>query len=263
MGEIALENIRPGCEVFVNEVDFRQSLRLLGVSSSDDWVRWCSQNRNRRVSLKLPLNPVEAYGNPRFWKENEAGNPKKWKRYQQLCKQKARDSCTANLPGRFAVHYRIASGYRGLRLSNGINQSASRGYSAALGVFLAYSALETCCEVVGSPITGRGIVDCSLARNLRNKLPKPLSRIREGITSKKLLSKFNKFITKDTDDVLCFAEVLRHLVAKGDLTFLGISGVSMSFHATLDKLTQVLLHESDRLFANYCLSIERGEILKR
>jgi hypothetical protein len=244
-------------EVFINEVEFKRTLRSLGIVNPDEWKRWCDGNLERRISLHLPLEPIKAYENPQFWAETEARYPENWSRYEHLRKVADGKKITDDFKFvRFASRYKVAKGYRGIRFSR-LEDETADGYSAWFGVFLAYSALESCCDAVIQPILKQGIIDPILADQLRLEVKKSADAIVKEIGSKRMMNQFDEFMSSKSNDVLCFASVIKHLVANGSFISFRKDVAALNVSKVFDKLAQTLLQHADKLLGRYCLKISR------
>jgi hypothetical protein len=247
-------------EVYVSEVEFKRMLRVLGISSSWEWEHWCASNNSRRRQLHLPLSPAKAYENLRFWEACEATYPKVWKQYLSTRRLRAaRDQKDADPESaRFAVRYRAATGYRGIRFS-GIGEDTVSAYSAGFGVLLAYSALEACCKATGNTVSKVSIIDPLLAGQFRAIFDKTGQVIHDEITNTRLKRKFARFLQGKDDDIIPCARSISHLFAHGILTPWGLGVVSLKVAVVCDRLAQELLSHSDRLFAKKLRYLSLGE----
>ncbi len=242
-------------EVFINEVECKRTLRSLGIINADEWKRWCDDNVARRSSLHLPSDPVKAYENPKFWLEIDARFPENWSKYEHLRTVVDGKKILADFEFvRFAYRYKAATGYRGTRFS-GLEDETASSYSAWIGVFLAYSALESCCNAVIHPISKRGIIDPILADQLRSALGQSADAIGNEIENKRILNQFDDFMSSESNDVLRFASLITHLVANGSFTPFSKDGDLLSVSKAFDKLAQELLRYADQMLAQYYLKI--------
>ena len=246
----------PPPEVFINEVEFKRSLRSLGISCLGDWHQWCKKNGKRRELHHFPIDPTSAYRNAIFWRELEATYPKHWKRYQSLRRSCAADDAAEAEFARFAARYRIAMGFRALRFS-GVGEKTASGYSAGFRIFLSYSALEACCKAIGREHAKICIVDPLLGNELRSISRKAFVVMQSEITNARLQKKLKEFASDVSDDIMTFARVVRHLVAHGVFTAWGLGIVSLKAANAYDKLSEVVLAHSDALLEEHCLAISR------
>ena len=132
-----------------------------------------------------------------------------------------------------------------------MKEETGRGYSAALGVFLAYTALEAYWTASGEE-QSKGFIDPQLAGLIRAAL-KSGADLADGLTSQGLKKRVVSFLNGDVDDVLVFARALRNLVAHGIFTPWGAHSVSLKAAMAFDDLAQCLLRQSDSLFRRHRL----------
>jgi hypothetical protein len=157
---------------------------------------------------------------------------------------------------RYANRFKAASSYRGIRFS-GLKDATARGYSAAFGVYLAYSAFEACLSALGQQATeGRGLVDPQLAGRLRTALGGHLELA--GELRKELGANVSRFMKADDEsdwphsqDVLILARAVRHLVALGLFTPWGGRDVSAKAASAYHDLAEAVLEYSSGLFSDH------------
>lgn len=157
---------------------------------------------------------------------------------------------------RYAACYRVASSYRGVRFS-GLGVRTSSGYSAGLGVFLAYSALESCCEAVGRKVSTICVFDPLLAAELRSTAHASLASMRDERNDRQLRMKFTDFVEGKTDDVMLVVRVIRHLVAHAAFTAWGHHATSLKVAKLYDKLSEIVLLHSDSVLQQRLLRLTR------
>ena len=242
-------NGRVAAQATVSEPECKRLLRSLGIASAREWplARRAAPRAMKR--LHLPEHPEKAYRNRAFWKEYEGRYPHLWAEFHRWRVRLSGDSGGIELArwARFAARYRVATAYRGVRFS-GIGAATTRGYSAALGVFLAYSALEACLTAAGQPggkVPGR--IDLMLADRLRTALGGSLG-IEEELSSERLRIQLRRFFSGDDDDIMVPARAIRHLVAHGVFTPSGGRTVTRGAALALQDLADATLDQSARMF---------------
>lgn len=248
----------------VGESHCRHSLREIGITSAAEWELWCSTNAPKLKRLNLPTRPEVAYDNPDFWPEYGGQYPPHWTDFSGTFRKSNPGGETGLTHwARYASRYRAASGYRGMKFS-GIGEASVRGYSAAFGVFLAYSAFEAGLTALNRKTERFPLPNPQIAQRLRAALG---DRFELGVDLlKKLPQRVSTFLGADADsvaldsqDIMLFAMAIRHLVAHG--IFTPTPGGALTAKATraLWELSDAVLAHSATLFGTYVQSQGAGK----
>lgn len=240
-------------EVPINEVEFKRSLRSLGISCLEDWRQWCGENERIRATHHFPIDPASAYNNPLIWRDFEAKHPKHWDRYQVLQRCSESDNLDGNDFTKFAARYRIADGFSLLRF-RGIPQWTANVYSAGFRIFLSYSALEACCKATGKAHANICIFDPLLANELRSITQKAFSMMQCEIRNGQIKKVFTRFCADLSNDIMIFARTVWHLVTYGAFTALDLRNYSLKAANVYGKLSEVILAHSDVLLEHHCFA---------
>lgn len=241
---------RAAGQATVSEPECKRLLRSLGIASATEWARARRTAPRAMRRLHLPEHPEKAYRNRAFWKEYEGRYPHLWNEFHLGRTRSGSEQAKAELAqwARFAARYRVATAYRGLRFS-GVGAAVTRGYSAALGVFLAYSALESCLKA-GGPQPGQkmpGRIDLPLADRLRAALGGSLGA-EEELSNERLRVQLGRFFSGEDDDVMVPARAIRHLVAHGVLTASGGRILTSRSALAFQDLADAILDQAAWLF---------------
>jgi hypothetical protein len=156
----------------------------------------------------------------------------------------------------------VATGYCGIRFA-GLGEDVGRGYAAALGVVLAYSALEACWTALDTAkpkVDEVALIDLELAARLRRALR---GRFSLGTELNARLSKRVELFMAGADepgwptsqDVLTIARAIRHLFAHGVFTPSGGGTVTAVAARALQDLADVVLA--------YSVDVFRTEVRRR
>jgi hypothetical protein len=138
-----------------------------------------------------------------------------------------------------------------------MENATARGYSAALGVFLAYSAFEACLTGMGRHAPkDPGLIDPELASNLRIALGRRFELAEElhsNLSAKvgRLMNADDEADWPDSQDVLIMARAIRHLVAHGVFTPWGGRTVTTRAASALHDLADAVLEYSSQLFSDH------------
>jgi len=154
---------------------------------------------------------------------------------------------------RFSARYHLASAFDGVRL-NGVADATAEAYSRALGVSLAYSALEALDKATGSRGTAHIVGDERLARVYRSTGLLKLRSLLESTADTPRLRDQLEVVATDHDhaNVMPVARAIRHAVFHGDFTAYGAGAArSKSVRNFLDDLKSALLDTSDAQFELY------------
>lgn len=134
--------------------------------------------------------------------------------------------------------------------------ASARSYSAAFGVFLAYSALEACWTAMGRKANDAAVIDLPLAGRIRAALA-GCSNL-GGELNGGLRGRVAQFMEADDEsgwprshDVLIMARAIRHLVARGIFTPWGGRAVSTKAAWAFQDLADAILAHSSEVFAGY------------
>ena len=241
----------------LSEPECRRALRALGITSATEWTQWCRRNATRRRRLHLPLYPEREYRNRGFWAEYGSRYPKGWTDFHRTRDRHLGTNGVDQLAlwARYAARYRAASGYCDIRFA-GLSNDVGRGYSAAFGVVLAYSALEACWNALG-PAKPKAhetsIIAPALASRLRRALRSGF-RLWQALNAP-LSKRVSQFMDGDdgrdwpeSQDVLTVARAVRHLFAHGVFTPSGGGALTVSAARALQDLSDVVLQLSETTF---------------
>jgi hypothetical protein len=178
------------------------------------------------------------------------GHPHAWSRYV------AAPSVAGKPNGdfaRFGARYSLASSLVGVSL-DGISEATAEAYSSALGVALAYSALEALDKATHNRGTQHVVGDADLARRYRaTSLSKLRSLLESTASAPALQSRLASLAGgSEGDDVMPVARALRHTVFHGDFTAYGAgAATSKTVRRFLDDLKEALLLTADAEFELY------------
>jgi hypothetical protein len=153
---------------------------------------------------------------------------------------------------RFCARYSLASALEGVTLE-GISESTSEAYSSALGVALAYSALEALNKATHRRGAQHVIGDEDLARRYRTTALSKLRTLLESTAdAASLQARLAAVADLNDDDVMPVARALRHTVFHGDFTAYGAGAAkSKTVRRFLDDLRDALLLTADVQFELY------------
>ena len=176
--------------------------------------------------------------------------PRDWRRYVYATSMGGKPAPEF---ARFAARYKLASSFEGVRLS-GMAPRTAGSYACALGVALAYSALEALRKATGQRGTRQVMEDAVLARRYRSLGLTKLRHVLESTTEHPPLRERLQELAMDpaADDLMPVASALRHAVFHGDFTTYGAGAVqSKATGAFLDDLKEALLSTADAEFELY------------
>jgi len=174
-------------------------------------------------------------------------NPTAWAEY--IAALPSRDAIDTQL-ARFRARYRLAGSLESVTFS-GYGQATVDGYTAALRVGLAYSALET---LESSVRVEEWSVAVSNAELRDRYLSQRLTKLREWIQGEQfkwmLQQRLDALSAGESDDVRSLAEAIRHKTFHGGLSAHGAGvATSKTSLAFLNDLAQAVLDASDREFS--------------
>lgn len=145
--------------------------------------------------------------------------PPQWSRYCQWRKsQTTSESSRLAELNRFAARYRLATNFQGLQLNGYSSISTTDAYSAVMGVFLAYSALEQFHDAtkIGKQHLNTRWADLATEPSAElRRAKKILVFLHEQMTSAYLKENLKKFMDGESHNSLYVATALRHAVAHG------------------------------------------------
>ena len=192
---------------------------------------WCARRFRFIDRITLPARPVSGAGilglyrllnaRPEHTPKAEYGSryPKGWTDFHRTRDRHLGTDGIDELAlwARYAARYRAASGYCDIRFA-GLSNDVGRGYSAAFGVVLAYSALEACWNALG-PAKPKAhetsIIAPALASRLRRALRSGF-RLWQALNAP-LSKRVSQFMDGDdgrdwpeSQDVLTVARAVRH-----------------------------------------------------
>lgn len=148
---------------------------------------------------------------------------------------------------RFGARYGLASSLEGIALG-GIAKATAEAYSSALGVALAYSAVEALDKATQHHGNQHVIGDAELARRYRSASLSKLRALLESTADSPRLHARLASLAEDAedDDVMPVARALRHTVFHGDFTAYGAGAAkSKTVRQFLDDLKDALLLTAD------------------
>ena len=183
-------------------------------------------------------------------------NPTAWAEY--IAALPSRDAIDKQL-ARFRARYRLAGSLESVTFI-GYGHATADGYTAALRVGLAYSALET---LESSGRVGERAV-AVLDADLRDRyLSQRLTKLRGWIQGEKfngkLQQRLDALVAGGIDDVRSLAEAIRHKTFHGGLSAHGTGvATSKTTLAFLDDLAQAVLAASDREFSRLVMVENAG-----
>jgi hypothetical protein len=181
---------------------------------------------------------------------------KPWSRFFQAVRQEQL-SLNSEQHTRFSraqARLRIAQRFNGISL-RGVSSATERGYSAGMGIFLAYSGMEALATAMGQPAYKWEAEDKPLAKNL-NKL---LSGVdlsnpdrHEGINwllgNQQLIDRLRAFQEGRNHNILLIAQSLRHMVAHGSFTTHGLKMFTKRECEAVEQLRQMIFQICDQRF---------------
>jgi hypothetical protein len=180
--------------------------------------------------------------------------PTHWKKWSQAIE----DNRVMASPGlnRYAARYRAARLFLAVNVEpEQVSEEWSRGFSALLKVFLAYTAMESLARSLPGRyednIKGFSKESVKLAQQIR-KNRTLLDFLFTEISNAKLKPKLKAFADSENNDVFWVASAIRHLVAHGTLTVGGANARSMEKAEALLKLADVVMKVSDEKFSEFC-----------
>lgn len=174
-------------------------------------------------------------------------HPHAWRRYITA------PSVSGNPSGdfaRFGARYSLAASLRSVDL-DGIGEATAEAYSSALGVALAYSAVEALDKAAHHHGTQHAIGDTELARRYRSTSLSKLRLLLESTADAPRLQERLTSLAEDVEDedVMPVARALRHTVFHGDFTAHGAGAAkSKTVRRFLDDLKEALLLTADLEF---------------
>lgn len=176
--------------------------------------------------------------------------PRVWRRYVQAA---ASDDGPTPAFARFAARYNFASSFESVHL-RGMAARTADSYARALGVALAYSALESLRKATGQRGTRQVMEDAVLAQQYRSVGLAKLRDLLESTATHAPLRERLQELAMDpaADDLMPVASALRHAVFHGDFTAHGAGAAqSKATRAFLDDLKAALLSTADEEFELY------------
>jgi hypothetical protein len=146
---------------------------------------------------------------------------------------------------------------------SGPGRNSGIGYSAALNVFLAYSALEACRQATRRSPARTAVIDPPLADELRMASKGIRVKMREFIACARRKDRFARFCAGGSDDVVGFAAAIAHVVANGALASWGPEALTIGAATVYDKLARTLLARSDQLLGDHCVALRGHQARKK
>ncbi len=151
------------------------------------------------------------------------------------------------------VHARlqIAKRFDGIRLID-VGKETERGYSTAMAIFLAYSAMEALANAIGQQANQWELTDQQLALKLNKLLaeldlshPNPTEAIGWLLSNNHLIRQLQGFQAGEHHNVLLIARTLRHMVAHGSFTTHGLKMFTKRECDGVDQLRQLIFKVCD------------------
>jgi len=173
----------------------------------------------------------------------------KWKEFSKAVKNgrlKLTDSELARA-NRADARFKLAKNFEKITAKN-ITDRTLNGYSAAFGVFLAYTAAEQVGKLCSKEIVKWGIEDQVLASNLRPLMNNIFEDMEEHLIKKRAQNNFTDFIERKNNNVRIAATAIRIMVAHGTFSPHGGKALTKKQCAVYDTLKTKILKEADRVF---------------
>ena len=183
--------------------------------------------------------------------------PDDWQKYCRYCKT------TGGNPNPqwaiFAARFRVSGNYSGVFWFGSIGP-VGKGYEAAIGFLLSYSAFEAACRAEGVNVWEVRLDDGGYLDECRAKIRFHFSRLSNqdfpllnALTSKNLRRKLADFFSKKSDDLMPFAMALRNLFAHGFWTPTGSRALTKGACFEIDLLSQAVRLAGQGLFRQFLI----------
>lgn len=161
------------------------------------------------------------------------------------------DDATLASANRAFARFNLAERFKGICV-DGIGERTARGYSAAIRVFLAYTAAEQIGITTGRRVTCWQIIDSELSQNLKPLFEQPSMELEEHFSRDGVRGRLKRWLRADDFyDVRPAATAIRISVAHGSLTAWGFNASKRGNFTALTQLAEAVLTESDRQFSNW------------
>jgi len=151
----------------------------------------------------------------------------------------------ANL-NRFNAKFRFAANVQPISAS-GFSKGTMDGYSAALKLFLAYTAAELLAECIGLKIWKWQIHDQELAKTLRKALQN-IEINKDQLFKDQPGKRIADFVRSDSSDIFVAAYCIRIMVAHGTFTATGAKAHQAGVRRALLKMADLILDETESKF---------------
>jgi hypothetical protein len=149
---------------------------------------------------------------------------------------------------------RVAKRFDGIRL-RGLSKTLEKGYSAGIGILLAYSAAESMGGAIGDSIKNWKIENDEIVTPLR-RISAALKDWPIGL-DKKIKSHLAEFVNEKNDNIRIPATAIRHLMAHGHFAPAGRIALTKTDVQVVETLTGDLISETERKFASWFKSKSR------
>ena len=177
-----------------------------------------------------------------------------WKRFFHEHKQKHLNLSNKQ-PTQFSrahARLRIAKRFDSILLID-VGEETERGYSTAMAIFLAYSAMEALADAMGQQAHEWEVTDQKLAIKLNKLLadidlrhPDPQAAIGWLLNNNRLIHQLQSFQAGDHHNVLLIARALRHMVAHGSFTTHGLKMFTKRECDAVEELRQLIFNICDQ-----------------
>ncbi len=182
-----------------------------------------------------------------------------WKHFFHACKQKHLNLSNKQYTqfGRVHARLRIAKRFDSILLID-VGKETERGYSTAMAIFLAYSAMEALADAMGQQAHAWEVSDQKLALKLNKLLanldlshPDPAEAISWLLGNNHLIRQLQGFQAGEHHNVLLIARSLRHMVAHGSFTTHGLKMFTKRECDAVEELRQLIFQVCDERFGKW------------
>ena len=143
---------------------------------------------------------------------------------------------------------RVAKRFDGIRL-RGLSKTLEKGYSAGIGLLLAYSAAESMGGAIGNGIKNWRITNCKIVTPLR-RISAALKDWPIGL-DKEIKLQLLEFVNEENDNIRIPATAIRHLMAHGHFAPAGKIALTKTDIKVVETLSGDLTAETERQFASW------------
>jgi hypothetical protein len=190
--------------------------------------------------------------------------PTEHAKWAQLKKVKVLNQTVINSLNRFQYRYRLACSFSSMTI-DGTSLLTTKGYTAYMKLFLAYSAYDEVREAEKVLLERKKLKvhniknEKDLASNLRTNI-KLKNLLIDGIKDDEigLRESLNLFYEGITDNIMCIATAARNSFVHGTLTAGGAGLSTKAKVSDIEKLSTALINYSDKLFSKCIKRIEKN-----